>query len=70
MGVRRSFSREGNVDILLILFSLLSMQWRTQYIQWVVSFSGMWWSFLFGAFVTSQFDVILMFPSQRFGEVS
>ena len=26
MGVRRNFSREGNVDILLVLFRLLTMQ--------------------------------------------
>jgi len=30
MGVRRNFSRGGNVDILLILFRLLSVQWRKQ----------------------------------------
>jgi len=32
-----------------------------------VSFSGIGWSFVFGmrSFVTSQFDVIFMFPNQR-----
>ena len=37
---------------------------------WGVWFRVIWWSFVFGVlFVTSQFDVISMFPNQRFGEV-
>jgi len=33
-------------------------------------FRVIWWSFVFGVlFVTSQFNVISMFPNQRFGEV-
>ena len=45
-------------------------QWRTQkifmggFIQW-----GMVVIFMMCAFVTSKFDVIVMFPNQRFGEV-
>jgi len=33
-------------------------------------FRVIWWAFVFGVlFVTSKFDVISMFPNQRFGEV-
>jgi len=35
-----------------------------------VWFRVIWWSFVFGVlFMTSQFDVISMFPNERFGEV-
>ena len=35
-----------------------------------VCFRVIWWSFVFGVlFVTSQFDIISMFPNQRFGQV-
>ena len=47
------------------------VQWRTQKIfMGGIWFRVVWWSFVFGVlFVTSQFDVISMFPNQRFGEV-
>ena len=67
----------------LTFYPLLKCLWqlrshRTPYSQWCTQnifmgsfwFRVIWWSFVFGVlFVTSQFDVISMFPNQRFGEV-
>jgi len=52
-------------------FNIRLSQWRTQkifmggFIQWHMVVNCNWCA----RFVTSQFDVIFMFPNQRFGEV-
>jgi len=57
---RRSLTQSGR-----------TLQWRTQkifmggFIQWHVVVICIWCAL----FVTSQIDVIFMFPNQRFGEV-
>jgi len=44
-------------------------QRRTQKFKLGVSFSGLWWQILYALSVTSQFDVIIIFPNQRFSKV-
>jgi len=53
-----------------LAYIIMCTQWRTQKIFIGGWFRVIWWPFVFGVlFVTSQFDVIFMFPNQRFGKV-
>jgi len=59
------------VEIRLCGSRLGSVHWRTQknltevFIQWHIAVICIWYAL----FATSQFNVIFMFPNQRFGEV-